>query len=145
MAATTGGTPTKTVVVHAQQRWEYVIVNRRSDVTLSEELNTLGQKGWELVSALNYRDVKGNIAWSAFLKRPVGGQAAAAAQEGTADSAVLGGGTTGIFGGSSSSVISSGFGSDSGTIGTDAVAKEVKIGKPPDPRTQGKPSGPRQQ
>jgi hypothetical protein len=131
----------KTVVVHAQQRWEYLIVNRRSDVTLAEELNALGQRGWELVTALNYRDVKGNIAWTAFLKRPSGGQAAAAAEDSAASSAgVLGSGSSGVFGGSSSSIISSGFGSDANTIGTDAAPKEVKVGKPPDARTQGKTS-----
>jgi hypothetical protein len=142
MAATTGGTPTKTVVVHAQQRWEYVIVNRRSDVTLSEELNTLGQRGWELVNALNYRDMKGNIAWSAFLKRPISGQTASAAEDTPISSAALGGGATGLFGGSSSSIISSGFGSDSSSIGTDSAPKEVKVEKPSDVRVQGKPPEP---
>jgi hypothetical protein len=135
MTAPTGGTP-KTVVVHAQQRWEYVVLNRRSDVTLSEEMNTLGQKGWELVSAINYRDMKGNIAWTAFLKRPIGGQAAASADQSATGGVVLGGGATGLFGGSSSSIISGALGSDSSTIETSAAPKEVKLGKPPDPRTQ---------
>jgi hypothetical protein len=41
-----------------------------------EELNTLGQKGWEVVSVLYYKDAKGIMAWSGFLKRPCTGQAA---------------------------------------------------------------------
>jgi hypothetical protein len=137
MAAPTGGTP-KTIVVHAQQRWEYVIVNRRSDVTLAEELNALGQRGWELVSATNYRDTKGNLAWSAFLKRPTSAQPAAASEQDSTGSSILGSGATGVFGSSSSSIISG----DSGTIGTDSAPKEVKIDKSTDVRPQRRPSEP---
>ena len=127
----------KTVIVQGQQRWEYVIVNRRTDVTLSEELNSLGRKGWELVTAVNYRDAKGNLAWSAFLKRPTGSQAAAA-EETAAEGGVVGGAAS-VFAGGSSSVISSGFGSDAGTMGSDTVAKEVKVGRPQDSAPQGNP------
>ena len=41
---------TKTATVHAQQRWEYMSISRKTETYLAGELNTLGQDGWELVT-----------------------------------------------------------------------------------------------
>jgi hypothetical protein len=70
----------KTVIVQSQQRWENMVVSRRTETTLIEELNNFGLKGWEVVSILYYKDPKGVMAWSAFLKRPCSGTAPAAVQ-----------------------------------------------------------------
>ena len=60
----------KTAVVHAQQRWEYLALTRRTDSYLADELNRLGQDGWELVTIIYAKDAKGELFWNAFLKRP---------------------------------------------------------------------------
>ena len=65
---------TKTVTVHAQQKWEYASLIRKTDTALLAELNEMGQDGWELISVLNYKDVKGVMSWIGFLKRPHTGQ-----------------------------------------------------------------------
>lgn len=71
---------TKTAVVTAQQRWEYLYTVRRSELALQDELNELGQQGWELVGFEYYKDAKGVMGWIAFLKRPsAGGKPAPAA------------------------------------------------------------------
>lgn len=62
---------TKTVTVHAQQMWEYRIVNRQTEATLLAELNEAGKAGWELVTASYNKDLKGITAWTAILKRPL--------------------------------------------------------------------------
>lgn len=61
---------TKTAVILAQQRWEYVFIQRRSELALQDELNAMGQQGWELVHIEYYKDAKGIMGWIAFLKRP---------------------------------------------------------------------------
>lgn len=61
---------TKTVTVQAQQRWEYCLETRRTESSLMNLLNELGQQGWELVNVLYYKDLKGIMAWTGFLKRP---------------------------------------------------------------------------
>ena len=66
---------TKTAVVQSQQRWEYQCVSRRTEVTLEKDLNELGQSGWELVSVDHGKDMKGNVCWTAFVKRPATQQA----------------------------------------------------------------------
>ena len=51
------------------QRWEYKCILIPPDVTVEAEasqLTKLGEKGWELVSVLNYNN--GNVF---YLKRPV--------------------------------------------------------------------------
>ncbi len=69
----------KTAIIQAQQRWEYLCLPRKSEVYLTNELNLLGQDGWELVTTQLARDSKGATCWIAFLKRPCGsGQPAAA-------------------------------------------------------------------
>ena len=61
----------KAAIVQAQQRWEHLCVTRRSARYLTEDMNKEGQNGWELVNVLYYKDLKGEMAWTAFLKRPV--------------------------------------------------------------------------
>ena len=67
----------KTAIVQAQQRWEYLCLARKSETYLVGELNLLGQEGWELVTTQLAKDTKGAVAWIAFLKRPSGGTAPA--------------------------------------------------------------------
>jgi len=75
---------TKTATVHAQQRWEYMSISRKTDTYLAVELNTLGQIGWELVTVNYARGKKEEMFWTAFLKRPAVGQVAPeTAQEAT--------------------------------------------------------------
>jgi hypothetical protein len=75
----------KTATVHAQQKWEYMEITRKTEGYLINELNQLGGVGWELVSVLYHRDVKSAMgsadAWTAFLKRPQGAQAREAPTE----------------------------------------------------------------
>jgi hypothetical protein len=52
-------------------------MTRRSESYLVEEMNKEGQNGWELVDVLYYKDPKGNMAWTAFLKRPAAHRAPA--------------------------------------------------------------------
>jgi hypothetical protein len=73
---------TKAAIVQAQQRWEYMAVTKRSDVYLAKEMNEAGQSGWELVSVSQAKDMKGEMAWTAFLKRPAAAQAPTASAEG---------------------------------------------------------------
>lgn len=54
--------------------WEYQSLTRVSEAALVEGLNEIGREGWELVSAAQYRDVRGMLTWTALLKRPVAGQ-----------------------------------------------------------------------
>jgi hypothetical protein len=60
----------KTAIVHSRQRWEYQSVVKRTESSLEKDLNELGQAGWELVSVDHGKDRKGEMAWTAFLKRP---------------------------------------------------------------------------
>ena len=71
----------KTPVVQAQQRWEYSSLVRKTEPTLVNDLNLVGQEGWELITALQVRDVKGELCWTAFLKRPSSGVPKAAPLE----------------------------------------------------------------
>jgi hypothetical protein len=133
----------KTVVVQSQQRWEYMVVTRRSEVTIVEEANIFGQKGWELVSILNYKDPKGIVAWSAFLKRPCSGPGSAVAETSEAESNV--GIATHVADHAIGSAIShdagsaihrgSGIGSSIGLVSNgagSAVGRELKVARPLD-------------
>jgi len=60
----------KTAMVHAQQRWEYLSVVKRTESALAQEMNELGQNGWELVSVNYGKDRKGELTWTGFMKRP---------------------------------------------------------------------------
>jgi hypothetical protein len=66
----------KTAIIQAQQKWETVAITRKTDAVLAEEMNELGEQGWELVTAFYYKDAKGPMTWTAFLKRPKIPQAA---------------------------------------------------------------------
>ena len=73
---------TKTATVRAQQKWEYLAVNRKVEEFLVAELNEVGKAGWELVTILYTKDIKGvaaSFSWTAFLKRPLVEQQPAAA------------------------------------------------------------------
>ncbi len=67
---------TKTATVHAQQRWEYMTISRKTNTYLAQELNTLGQDGWELVTTNYARGKKEEMFWTAILKRPTVGNPA---------------------------------------------------------------------
>ena len=60
----------KTATIQAQQKWEYIELTRKTEAYLIEEINEIGQQGWELVSVFNGKDRKGDTVWIAFLKRP---------------------------------------------------------------------------
>lgn len=61
---------TKTATIQAQQKWEYMELTRKTETYLVDEMNDLGQQGWELVSTSHGKDRKGEWGWTAFLKRP---------------------------------------------------------------------------
>ncbi len=61
---------TKIVTIRAQQKWEFRLESRKTETTLLKELNDLGQQGWELVDVMYYKDIKGIMTWTGFLKRP---------------------------------------------------------------------------
>ena len=61
---------TKTATVHAQQKWEYCEVTRKTEGFLLDDLNQAGQHGWELVAIAHGKNRTGDDAWTAFLKRP---------------------------------------------------------------------------
>ncbi|MHC4403911.1 MAG: hypothetical protein ACYTG0_29995 [Planctomycetota bacterium] len=71
----------KTTTVHAQQRWEYTHFTRRTQKALGEDMNQLGQDGWELVTITFGKDFKGEVFWTAFMKRPAAAQAASTTAE----------------------------------------------------------------
>ena len=64
----------KTATVHAQQKWEYMELSRKTEGYLINELNELGQIGWEMVSVSFHKHAKSGLGeswvWTAFLKRP---------------------------------------------------------------------------
>ena len=64
----------KTATVHAQQRWEYCLLERRTETTLVVDMNKEGDQGWELVQILKHEKPKGTF-WTAFMKRPHTGPA----------------------------------------------------------------------
>jgi hypothetical protein len=67
---------TKTATVHAQQKWEYMELTRKTETYLVHDLNEEGQHGWELVTVIQGKDRHGEAAWTAFLKRPYAGHGA---------------------------------------------------------------------
>jgi len=71
---------TKVATVQAQQKWDYCFETRRTENALLIALTDVGQRGWELVNVVHYKDPKGETAWAAFLKRPSVGQSPAPAQ-----------------------------------------------------------------
>jgi hypothetical protein len=75
---------TKTVTVQAQQRWEYCLETRKTESALLLRLNAMGEQGWEALDVLYYKDIKGIMSWTAFLKRPSAAHVAATGQAATA-------------------------------------------------------------
>jgi hypothetical protein len=69
----------KTVTIQGQQKWEYCSLTKFSESSLINELNMLGQQGWELISMLHYKDLKGTICFTGIMKRPSTGPAPAPA------------------------------------------------------------------
>jgi hypothetical protein len=65
----------KTVTIQAQQKWENCVLTRKTETTLIHDADALGQEGWEMISVLYYKDMKGAMAWTAFMKRPSTGDA----------------------------------------------------------------------
>ena len=51
-------------------QWEYAFVSKPLDYLLIGGLNELGRDGWETISISYNKDLKGNWAWTAFLKTP---------------------------------------------------------------------------
>jgi hypothetical protein len=49
----------------SKKRWEYMTLTHHAEA-IRQELNTIGQEGWELVSI-----VPGQFHFTAFFKRPV--------------------------------------------------------------------------
>jgi hypothetical protein len=72
---------TKIVAVQGQQKWDYSSLTRINEPTFMAELKMLGHEGWELVSVLHYKDMKGNMAWTALMKRPDLGEGPAPAAQ----------------------------------------------------------------
>ncbi|MGA2617007.1 MAG: hypothetical protein ABSF26_05300 [Thermoguttaceae bacterium] len=70
---------TRTAVVQAQQRWEYSTLTRMTEGAIISELKLAGQEGWELVTMLYYKDLKGTMCWTAVMKRPNTGPSAISA------------------------------------------------------------------
>jgi hypothetical protein len=64
---------TSAVTVGAQGSWENQLITRKTESALLIELNAMGQEGWELVAVLYYKDLKGVMCWTAFVKRPATG------------------------------------------------------------------------
>ena len=77
----------KTAIVHSQQKWEHIAITRKTEGVLVEEMNLLGEEGWQMVSVFYFKDPKGAMTWIAFLKRPKTGPAAKAPSAATAAAA----------------------------------------------------------
>jgi hypothetical protein len=60
----------QTVTVR-RQLWEYRSCTKQSETYLVQELNEAGKEGWDLAAAAFSKDLKGNWAWTAILKRPL--------------------------------------------------------------------------
>jgi hypothetical protein len=78
---------TKIVSIQGQQKWEYCLETRYTEIPLMAALNERGQQGWEVLDVLNYKDAKGKQVWTAFLKRPCAGPAPAPEQQTAASAA----------------------------------------------------------
>ena len=65
---------TKVVTVRAQQRWDYCFETCKTETYLLTTVSDRGQAGWELVDVVHHKDPKGEMCWTAFLKRPSAAQ-----------------------------------------------------------------------
>ena len=64
---------TKVVTVRAQQKWDHCFETCKTETYLLNTVNDRGQAGWELVDVVHHKDPKGEMCWTAFLKRPSAG------------------------------------------------------------------------
>jgi len=59
-------------------QWEYMEITRKTESYLVNELNELGQEGWEMISVIFHKSSKSGLGssevWTGFLKRPYTGQ-----------------------------------------------------------------------
>ncbi len=62
---------TEQTVPLRRQSWEYRSCSKQSEAYLVQELNEAGKEGWDLAAASFAKDLKGNWAWTAILKRPL--------------------------------------------------------------------------
>ena len=67
--------------IATQQKWEYCLLTRKTEGFLLNDLNSFGQDGWELVNILYYKDAKGIMCWTGFLKRHSTGEAKPGTQQ----------------------------------------------------------------
>jgi len=62
----------------AQAKWEYMQLARKTEEYLVNDLNKLGQVGWEMIAVSRQKQAKSGMgsaeAWVAFLKRPFTGE-----------------------------------------------------------------------
>jgi hypothetical protein len=65
----------KVVSIQGQQRWEYCIETRFTELPFIAILNERGLQGWEVVNGMHHKDAKGSAVWAALLKRPIAGPA----------------------------------------------------------------------
>lgn len=61
---------TKVVTIRAQQKWDHCSETCKTETYLLTTVNDRGQAGWELVDVVHHKDAKGEMCWTAFLKRP---------------------------------------------------------------------------
>jgi len=66
-----------------RKQWEYMQIARKTEEYLVNDLNKLGQDGWEMIAVSRQKQTKSGIgaseAWVAFLKRPYTGEVKARA------------------------------------------------------------------
>lgn len=69
-----------TETAQTQLKWEYLQINRKTEEYLVNDLNKLGQSGWEMISVSFEKSTKSGLgadsSWIAFLKRPCTGEVA---------------------------------------------------------------------
>ena len=62
---------TEQTTTSRRQPWEYRSFTKQSETYLVQEMNEAGKEGWDLAAASFCKDLKGNWAWTAIMKRPL--------------------------------------------------------------------------
>jgi hypothetical protein len=64
--------PTQNKDGPAITKWEYMELTRKTEAFLLNDMNQLGEEGWELVTVLQRREAKmgESYSWTAIMKRP---------------------------------------------------------------------------
>ena len=75
----------KTVVLQGQQKWECRAVSAFSESAATEAVNEAGQEGWEPFTACYYKDFKGSMVWTVWVKRPSTGERQKSAASGATE------------------------------------------------------------